>query len=57
MITDLLHNQSENTPMYFLVNVQDDNHDLVSIKETAKLGAIKMSLFVSMFSASQLFSS
>ena len=44
LIADLLHVYNPTT--YFCFNVQDDNRNLVAIWGTAKLGAIKKSLFV-----------
>ena len=36
VIMDLLHDQLDYTRTHFLFGVQDDNHNLVNIKETAK---------------------
>ena len=47
LLADLLQNQEDNKPTYFLkLTVRNDNNNFVSIKETAKLWSIKTSLFV-----------
>ena len=43
---NLLHDQLDNTPTHFEVNIQDDNFSLVDIRETVIFWAIKTSVLV-----------